>query len=52
MGMMTIIEYPYNMWNPCVRHCFEFIIKDIEKLDCVKEVSNICHKKTQGVNNV
>jgi hypothetical protein len=58
MGMMNIIEYPHNMWNPCVTHCFDFIIEDIEKLDWVKEVSSIarngviCHKKAQGTNNV
>jgi hypothetical protein len=56
--MMNIIEYPHNMWNPCVTHCFDFIIEDTEKLDWVKEVSSIarngdiCHKKTQGVSNV
>ncbi len=58
MSMMNIIEYPHNMWNPCVTHCFDFIIEDTEKLDWVKEVSSIarngdiCHKKTQGVSNV
>ncbi len=32
MGMMNIIEYPHNMLNPCVTHCFDFIIEDIENL--------------------
>jgi hypothetical protein len=49
--MMNIIQYPHNMSNPCVTHCFDFIIEDIERLDWVKEElscarnDDICHKK-------
>ncbi len=45
MGMMNIIEYPHNMWNPCVIHCFDFIIEDIERLDWVKEMVTFVTKK-------